>query len=210
MVRASGTDPTTCVTAWAAGFYSDKHIFKQTGPDKCHFLFQEERSHLQFTFTRWRGISKWFMLLSKAQMRICICSDPKMTNKLFLEAGPHEKKERKRFTFPSAVEHSQVSVYVFQYSPDRSATPLRVWMGATATSGMEATPATANTDTGGSTVKKVALLIKRNICINQKHNSDVYVLTQVQIHHWMHQETCHYSWCCLKYYSAERLMIICT
>lgn len=98
MVRASGTDPTTCVTAWAAGFYSDKHIFKQTGPDKCHFLFQEEHSHLQFTFTRWRGISKWFMLLSKAQTRICICSDPKMTNKLFLEAGPHEKKKRKRFT----------------------------------------------------------------------------------------------------------------
>jgi len=56
------------------------------------------------------------------------------------------------------MEHSQVSVCVFQYSPDRSATPLRVWMGATATSGTEATPANANTDTGGSTVKKVALL----------------------------------------------------
>lgn len=33
-------------------------------------------------------------------------------------------------------------------------------MGATATSGTEATPANANMDTGGSTVKKVALLIK--------------------------------------------------
>lgn len=54
------------------------------------------------------------------------------------------------------MEHSQVSVCVFQYSPDRSATPLRVWMGATATRWMEATPANANTDTGGSTVKKVA------------------------------------------------------
>lgn len=78
-----------------------------------------------------------------------------------------KKKNERGLPFPSTVEHSQVSVCVFQYSPDRSATPLRVWMGATATSGMEATPATANTDTGGSTVKKVALLIKRNICINQ-------------------------------------------
>lgn len=58
------------------------------------------------------------------------------------------------------MEHSQVSVCVFQYSRDRSATPLRVWMGATVTSGMEATPASANTDTGGSTVRKVGWLIK--------------------------------------------------
>lgn len=57
------------------------------------------------------------------------------------------------------VEHSQVSVRVFQYSPDRSATRLRVWMAATATSGTVATPASASTDTGASTVKKVALFL---------------------------------------------------
>lgn len=33
-------------------------------------------------------------------------------------------------------------------------------MGATATSGTEATPASASTDTGGSTVRKVAALIE--------------------------------------------------
>lgn len=37
-----------------------------------------------------------------------------------------KKKKERGLPFPSAVEHSQVSVYVFQYSPDRSATPLRV------------------------------------------------------------------------------------
>lgn len=59
---------------------------------------------------------------------------------------------------PVAMEHSQVSVCVFQYSPNRSATPLRVWMAATAMSGMEATPVNANTDTGGSTVRKVSTI----------------------------------------------------
>lgn len=59
------------------------------------------------------------------------------------------------------MEHSQVSVCVFQYSPDQSATPLRVWMGATATNGTGATPANASTDIGGSTVKKVSLLLKK-------------------------------------------------
>lgn len=72
------------------------------------------------------------------------------------------------------VEHSQVSVCVFQYSPDRSATPLRVWMEATALSGMEATAANASTDTGGSTVKKVALL-KKTV---QKYHHYFCVITQ--------------------------------
>lgn len=65
------------------------------------------------------------MLQSKAPRRSCICSNPKMTNKLFLAAGPHYTTEG-GLPYPSAMEHSQVSVCVFQYSPDPSATPLRV------------------------------------------------------------------------------------
>lgn len=69
------------------------------------------------------------------------------------------------------MEHSQVSVCVFQYSRDQSVTPLRVWMGATATSGTEATPANANTDTGGSTVRKVARWIKP---LDERIHTDFY------------------------------------
>lgn len=84
-----------------------------------------------------------------------------MTNNLcFLKAGPSAWIEFRRFT--SAMEHSQVSVCVFQYSRDRSVTPFRVWTGATATSGMEATPVNANMDIGGSTVRKVAWHYTKN------------------------------------------------
>lgn len=54
------------------------------------------------------------------------------------------------------MEHSQVWVCVFQYSPNRCVTPLRVWTGATAMSATAATLVNANMDTGASTVKKVA------------------------------------------------------
>jgi len=57
--------------------------------------------------------------------------------------------------------HSQVSVCVLQYSPNRPATLLPVWMEGIATKRMEATPVTADTDTGGSTVKKVEELIQK-------------------------------------------------
>lgn len=121
------------------------------------------------------------MLQSEAPRRSCICSNPKMTNKLFRAAGPHYTTEG-GLPYPSAMEHSQVSVCVFQYSPDPSATPLRVWMGATATSGMGATPASASTDTGGSTVKKVALLLKKNP--SHKHACD-----ETEPEAWIYQQT---------------------
>lgn len=75
-------------------------------------------------------------------------------------------------------------------------------MEATATSGMGATPANANTDTGGSTVKKVALLIEKNELTHWNNNivplskppSDfAALLHRAQTQLLMHQETCHYS-----------------
>lgn len=57
--------------------------------------------------------------------------------------------------YVASVEHSQIWVCVFQYSPSRSVTLLPVWMGGTAMNGTGATPASADMDTGGSTAKKV-------------------------------------------------------
>lgn len=204
LVRASGTSPTAGHVAAMLLHEQLVTVVTNIGFAICHFLPNYEWWHLVFIFRMWGDGSKLSMFLLNALATSVFNQIIKwhMTyNLCFLNirTSPCAWIKFRRFT--CAMEHSQVSVCVFQYSRDRSVTPLRVWMGATATSGMEATAANANTDTGGSIVRKVPWLIRRleeHIHMNLQSTIIKTPFRSMDYQSsWnpalVHQETCRYS-----------------